>query len=287
MSASWQVTQADLLLHLNSNHVYVALISLWLYDYILCLPDAVTYLVESRWGFCTFLYFTCSHLPCVFLIFDLLVCFQPDAPIPICRTYNIINSYVGVLTVLCAEGIFILRLYAVWERGRRFAVYAVISIIVYLAGGVICLYEINFSVPEPCWIPGIIRNLDTKTRSMVVIAFSLLIVSEIQILLFLLYGTVKNQGGWRIGNRLMTGLLRQNALYCCCGFAFSLSVIIAAIFLPFPVVHVLVQSQVVVQSVMVTRMHRDFWRSDRLNASCGISTDTSLVTWMARTPNLV
>ncbi|KAG1821128.1 uncharacterized protein BJ212DRAFT_984595 [Suillus subaureus] len=285
MNISRQVTQADLLSGLNLNYAYVALTSLWSYDYILCLPDAVTFLAESRWGFCTFLYLTCSHLPFAFLILNLLVVLQPDAPILICRTYNVINTYVGILTVACAECIFIIRAYAVWERERWTAVYAVISTIAYLVAIAICLQEYNFSVPEPCWIPGIAKYLDTGTSTRLCVAFGLLATAELQILSFLLYRTVKSRGGWGIDNRLMVSLLRHNLLYFGCGFAFSLSVILTAIFLPFPVVHVLAQF-VYSHFRGVTRMHRDFWRSDRLNASCGISTDTSLSTWMTRTPHV-
>ncbi|KAG1748175.1 hypothetical protein EDB19DRAFT_247989 [Suillus lakei] len=264
MSDLWQATQADPLSGLNLNYVYVALVSLWLYDYILCLPDAVTFLVESRWGLGTFLYLTCSHLPFAFLILNMLD--------------------VGILTVVCAESIFILRAYAVWERKRWIAACAVLSTIAYLVPGTVCLHEFNLSVSEPCWIPGVSGYPDTETSIKISVAFGLLIVAELQILLFLLYRTVKSHGGWRIDNRLMLSLLRHNLLYCACGFGFSLSVILTAIFLPFPVEHMLAQCQVVVQSVLVTRMHRGFWTSDR--ASCGIYTDASFTTWMARIPDI-
>ncbi|KAG1750119.1 hypothetical protein EDB19DRAFT_90094 [Suillus lakei] len=278
------ITQLAALHGLNLNYIYVALVSLWSYDYILCLSDAVTFLVESRWGLGTLLYLACSHLPFAFLILNMLVVFQPDAPIPLCRTYNIVNTYVGILTVVCAESIFILRAYAVWERERWIAVCAVVSTIAYLVPITVCLHEFNLSVSEPCWIPGVSGYLDTETSSKIFVAFGLLIVAELQILLFLLYRTVKSHGGWGIDNRLMLSLLRHNLLYCACGFGFSLSVILTAIFLPFPVGHMLAECQVVVQSVLVTRMHRGFWTSDR--ASCGIYTDASFTTWIARVPDI-
>ncbi|KAG2037707.1 hypothetical protein BDR03DRAFT_956636 [Suillus americanus] len=287
-NASWQVTQADLLSGLNSNfnYAYVVLISLWSYDYILCLPDAVIFLVESRWGFCKFLYLTCSHLPFAFTILNLLVVLQPDTPIPLCRTYNIINTYIGILTVICAEGIFVIRAYAVWERERWIAVCAVVITMVYLVATTICLQEFNFSVPESCWIPGITGYLDTETRTTLCVAFGLLAIAELQILSLLLYRTFKSYGGWEIDNRLMTSLLRHNLLYCGCGFAFSLSVILTAFFLPIPVGHMLAECQVVVQALLVTRMHRGFWRLDRLNASYGISTGVSFSTWIEETPDI-
>jgi hypothetical protein len=45
------------------------------------------------------------------------------------------------------------------------------------------------------------------------------------------------------------------------------------------------RTQVVVLSLLVTRMHRDFWRSDRV--SCGNDgVDLSLTTFMAATPDM-
>ncbi|KAG2140122.1 hypothetical protein DEU56DRAFT_294069 [Suillus clintonianus] len=88
---------------LDLNYIYVALISLWLYDYILCLPDAVTFVAKSRWGIGTFLYLACSHLPLAFILLNMLVVFRPDSTPHLCRSYNIANTYVGILTMFCAE----------------------------------------------------------------------------------------------------------------------------------------------------------------------------------------
>lgn len=213
--------------------------------------------------------------------------FQPDASIPLCRTYDMINTYAAMLTIACAEGIFVFRTYAVWERETWMAVYAVVGAIVHAVPTIIYMHEFIFLVPEPCWIPDITGYMDARARSRVSVVYGLMIVAELEILLFLLYRTIQSHRAWGIGNRLMASLLRQNLLYCGCGFAFALSVILTSIFLPFPIAHVLAECQVVVQCIMVTRMHRDFWRSDRLNASRGISTDASLSTWMERTPDIV
>ncbi|KAG2140127.1 hypothetical protein DEU56DRAFT_294172 [Suillus clintonianus] len=242
MSASLPVTQVDAVSAsgLNVKHAYgavviyyqllsavdvatlllpiVALISLWVYDYTLCLPDAVTLIVESRLGIGTLLYLACSHLPFVFMILNMLVIFRPDSPLYLCRSYDIANTNVGILTVVCAESIFILRAYAVWERERWIAVCAVISTIAYLVPGIIYLQEFNSSLSDPCFIPGVTGYVDMETRYRLCVAFGLLAVAELQILLFLLYRTVKSHGGWRIDNRIMLSLLRHNLLYFGCSF---------------------------------------------------------------------
>ncbi|KAG1733618.1 uncharacterized protein EDB91DRAFT_1148443 [Suillus paluster] len=283
--SSWQATQleADALLQLN--YCYVALVSFWLYDYILCMSDAVTFIAESRWGIGTFLYLACSHLPFAYLSLNMLVVFQPDAPFPLCRSYIIADIYVGLPIMICAECIFLLRAYAVWERERLPAVFAIVSIIAYLVPIIVCLQEFTSSVSGECWIPGVIGYLDKETSTRVYVVYGLLAVAELHVLLFLLYRIANGYGGWGIDNRLTRHLMLHNLLYCGCGFAFSLSVVLTTIFLPFPVAHVVTEFQVVVQTVLVTRMHRVFWRSDRV--SCGINTDTSLTTWMAATPDVI
>ncbi|KAG2076720.1 hypothetical protein BDR04DRAFT_1089918 [Suillus decipiens] len=276
MSSSWQATQAEALSGLN--YIYVALVTLWVYDYILCLPDAVTFLAHSRWGLNTFLYLTCSHLPLAFMILNMLVVFQPDTPLHLCRSYNIANTYIGIVLVVCAECIFKVRTYAVWERERWIGLVEIFTVCAYVVPSTISLQQFNSRVSEPCWVPGITGYLDKETSTRIYITFGLVAMGQLHTLLLLLFRAIKCYGGWGIDNRLMRGLIKDNVLYCGCGFAFSISVILATIFLPFPVGHMLAEIQVVIQGLMVTRMHRNFWKSDRTFR--GISTDIPLTTWM-------
>lgn len=269
-------SQADALSSLN--YIYVSLATLWVYDYILCIPDAVTLLADTRWGLSTILYLACSHLPFVFMFLNMLVVFQPDTPFHVCRSYNIANTYVGIITMTCAECIFMVRAYAVWEQGRWFAGVEIFTVCAYLVPITVSLQQFNSRVSEPCWVPGISGFLDTETSTRIYIAFGLLALAELQTLLLLLYRAVKTHGGWGINNRLIRGLMKDNLLYCSSGFAFAVGIILTTMFFPFPVGHMVAEVQVVVQAFLVTRMHRDFRRSDR--AFCGIPTDISLTTWM-------
>lgn len=238
----------------------------------------VTFLVDSRWGLSTLMYLACSHLPFAFMLLNMLVVFQPDTPLHLCRSYNIANTYVGTVSMICAECIFMVRAYAVWDRGRWFAAVEIFAVFAYVAPITVSLQQFNSRVSEPCWIPGVSGYLDTETSTRIFVAFGLLAIAELQTLLLLLYRVSKGRGGWGIDNRLMRGLMKDNLLYCGSGFAFSVSVILTANFCPFPIGHMLAECQVVIQALLVTRMHRGFWRSDR--AFCGIATDVSLSTWM-------
>ncbi|OJA12210.1 hypothetical protein AZE42_09560, partial [Rhizopogon vesiculosus] len=141
-----------------------------------------------------------------------------------------------------------------------------------------------------CWIPGVIGYLDTTATTRLLVVYCLLVVAELEILLFLLYPAIKRDG-LGIDNRFMRGLIQHNLLYFCCSFAFSLSVILALVFLPLyshsrRVDYLFSNSyQVVLQNILVVRMHRDFWKSDRPPRDT--DEQISLTTFMARIPDLV
>ncbi|KAG2749497.1 hypothetical protein P692DRAFT_20462266 [Suillus brevipes Sb2] len=281
--SSLQGSQANILLW--SKYYYVALASLWIYDCILCVPDSVAFLLDSRCGLGTLFYLACSHLPSAFISLNMFVTFLPRCSYTLCRFIYITNICVGFLSMFSAECIFILRTLAVWERKRRFVVFKIITVIAYLIPIFVCFLEFITSAGE-CSIPGGIGHVDTKARFSVVAVYLLLPVGELEILVFVLYRAYKSHGSWKIENRLMRGLVHHNLLYFCFSFAFSLGIILATVFLPFPVMHMIAETQVVVLSLLVTRMHRDFWRSDRV-ASCNDEVDLSLTTFMAVRPDVV
>ncbi|KAG1804397.1 uncharacterized protein BJ212DRAFT_1590991 [Suillus subaureus] len=286
-----QGSQADMLLW--SKYYYVALTSLW-----------VAFIIDSRRGLSTVLYLVCSYLPSVFMLLNMFVTFLPRGSYTLCRSMYIINICVGFLSMFSAECIFILRTLAVWERERRFMVFKIINIIVrpipggcsrvnmsdsfpqaYLIPILVCFLEFIPSVGE-CSIPGGVGYVDTKAKSSVIAVYCLLAAGELEILVFVLYRAFESHSGWKIENRLMRGLMHHNLLYFSCSFAFSLGIILATVFLPFPVVHIIGETQVVALSLLVTRMHRDFWRSDRVYCS-NDGVDLSLSTFMAATLDVI
>ncbi|KAG2107443.1 uncharacterized protein F5147DRAFT_205602 [Suillus discolor] len=279
-----QVSQADVLLW--SKYYYVALTSLWTYDCILCMPDSVAFILDSRHGLGTLLYLKCSITPFVFMLLNMIVTFLPRGSSTLCRWIYIANICVGFLLMVDAECIFILRTIAVWERERRFMVFKIINMIAILLPIVVCFFQDIVPSMGECSIPGGIIHLDTKARSSVIAVYSLLAFGEFELLALVLYRGFESHGGWKIENRLMRGLMRHNLLYFSCSFAFSLGVILATIFLPFSAIHMIAETQVVALSLLVTRMHRDFWRSDR-DSSSNDGVDLSLSAFMAVTPDVI
>ncbi|KAG1719152.1 hypothetical protein EDB19DRAFT_1787234, partial [Suillus lakei] len=154
---------------------------------------------------------------------------------------------------------------------------------------IVCFHIFASSVSGECSFPGFISYVDTKANTAKLVMYILLDFSEFEILLFLLYRTVDiRSSSWKIDNRLMRGLLQHNLLYFGCSCAFFLGMGLTDILLPFPVTHMIGEYQVIVQALLVTRMHRGFWISDRVSSNCGIpGEDLSLSMFMAATPDVI
>jgi len=247
------------------------------------MPDSITFIIESRWGLGKLLYLLCSFMPFCLLLMNMLQVFQRDASNTLCRSYFIANQYVGFIVTFFAECIFIVRAHAVWENKLRVKAFIAISIIAFMTPAIVSFQEVTLSASGECWIPGVIGYLDATESSRWTVIYSLLIVAEFEILLVLVYRAVKSCG-WRIENRLMRDLVQHNLLYFCCGFVFSTCVLLTMRFLPFPVAHIVLEFQVIAQTILVTRMHRDFWKSDR--SSCNTyGQSISLPTFIAVAPD--
>ncbi|KAG1893227.1 uncharacterized protein F5891DRAFT_986076 [Suillus fuscotomentosus] len=194
----------------------IALTSLW-----------VAFILDSRHGLGTLLYLKCSITPFIFMLLNMIG--------------------VGFLLMVDAECIFILRTIAVWERERRFMVFKIINMIAVLLPIDICFFQDIVPSMGECSIPGGIIYLDMKARSSVIAMYCLL---AFELLALVLYRGFESHGGWKIKTRLMRGLICSFGscpdhswmhTYLLNGTAFSLGVILATIFLPFSVRHMIAE----------------------------------------------
>ncbi|KAG1719163.1 hypothetical protein EDB19DRAFT_1787312 [Suillus lakei] len=153
----------------------------------------------------------------------------------------------------------------------------------------VCFHIFTSSVSGECSFPGFIMYVDTKANTAILVMFFLLGFAEFEILCFLLYRTVDiRSSGWRIDNRLMRGLLQHNLLYFGCSCVFFLGMGLTDMLLPFSAAYMTGEYLVVVQALLVTRMHRDFWISDRVSSNRGIcGEDITLSVFMAATPDVI
>ncbi|KAG1722568.1 hypothetical protein EDB19DRAFT_395379 [Suillus lakei] len=254
------------------NYANVAVTTFWAYDYFLTMADEVAFFKESQWKWTKLLYVVCRYLTCGYLTLEmtLTVAFQPMMSIHICQVIYSINTYLGGFIVVCAEGVFLVRVCAIWEFRRSVVVLFSISGLMYVIAATVVLSIIR-SPPTITKSPIPVTScLETGNDRTIIILYVILVTAEIQIWVFALYKVAANYrfGGGR--NRLLEQLFHHNVVYLTCGLVFSLGVILTTARLNvsygFMIVRFLRNWQVTVHAFLVTKMYRGLWRADRRRA---------------------
>ncbi|KAG1866198.1 hypothetical protein F4604DRAFT_1779273 [Suillus subluteus] len=200
----------------------------------------------------------------------MLVAFQPMMSIHMCQVIYSINTYLGGFIVVCAEGVFFLRVCAIWGFRRRMVVLFSISGLMYVIAAIVVLSIIR-SPPTTTKSPIPVTScLETGSDKSIIILYVILIVAEIQIWVFALYkfaASYRRRGG---RNHLSEQLIHHNMIYLTCGLVFSISVILTTARLNvsygFMIVRFLRNWQATVHAFLVTKMYRGLWRADQRRA---------------------
>ncbi|KAG0702467.1 hypothetical protein DFH29DRAFT_497858 [Suillus ampliporus] len=251
------------------NYANVAVTSAWAYDYFLTLADEVTFLKQSQWKWAKLFYVVCRYLTCCYLSLEMLVAFQPMMSIHMCQVIYAINTYLGSFIVVCAEGVFVTRVCAIWGFKRRIVALFLISFLMYLSAAIVVLSIIR-SPPTITKSPIPVTScLETGKDRNIIVLYVILVVAEIQIWGFTLY---KGATSWREGNRnrLLEQLVHHNIIYLTCGLVFSFGVILTTVLVKvsygFMIVRFVRNWQVTVHAFLVTKLYRGLWRADRRRA---------------------
>ncbi|KAG2122782.1 hypothetical protein DEU56DRAFT_904339 [Suillus clintonianus] len=250
--------------------VSVAVTSFWAYDYFLTLADEVVFLTQSQWKWAKLLYIVCRYLTCGYLSLEMLVALQPTMSIRTCQTMYYVNTYLGSVIMVCAEGVFMTRACAMWEFRRCITAILLISGLIYIVTGHVVL-SLNRSAPIVTKSPIPVTScFDTGDGSTIIVVYAILAVAEIQIWMFTLYKAITSY--WREGthNRLLGQLILQNLIYMTCGLLFSITVILTTALVKayygFMIVKFVRIWQVTIHAFLVTRMSRELWRVDQQRA---------------------
>ncbi|OJA16816.1 hypothetical protein AZE42_10208 [Rhizopogon vesiculosus] len=185
------------------------------------------------------------------------------------------------ITLVAAECTFMLRTYSIWGRSRQILIILLSSLVVRLglssifslelmvdlqailvpAIYVLTSYNSSMIISEPP-IPNITSCYNFAESRIIVVAYVLLVVGECEeILILTMYRSIKYYH--RSDNPLLKILIRHNIFYLACGLVFSLSVILTMVFLPDVYGDMVSNLQVTIHALLVTRMHRELWMSDR------------------------
>ncbi|KAJ8595198.1 hypothetical protein M405DRAFT_391469 [Rhizopogon salebrosus TDB-379] len=263
---------------LRLNYVNVAVAFLWVYDYMLTISNEITFLFHGQWSKTKYMYLICRYVPFAFVTLEMLLAVQPALSQSLCQLYYSLNTYIGGVILICAECIFIMRACALWGFRRSIVAFFVISVVLYLGVTILILslYTSGTTVIAST-IPSV-SCFDSGENIVIVAAYSLLVLSELEILLFSLYKALESFRSWGGDNRLLEVLIHHNIFYFACGMCLSLVVILTTALLQASYGNTMANAQVVFHALLVTKMHRDLWEADRL-ADHSDSLDMSLSTF--------
>ncbi|OAX32452.1 hypothetical protein K503DRAFT_605980 [Rhizopogon vinicolor AM-OR11-026] len=200
----------------------------------------------------------------------MLAALQPTMSIHMCGVLYSVNAYLGGVIILCAEAVFIARACAIWEHRRGIVILFLVTGAINTITAAVVL-SIGLALPtitEPA-IP-VASCFDISDDLTIIMGYVILAVAEIKILVFTVYKAAKIY--WREGthNRLLEQLVHHNVVYVTCGLVFSVAVILTTALVKEPYGSMISKSvriwQVVVHAFLVTKMHRELWKTDRRRA---------------------
>lgn len=276
---SIDVASPDTLIRMK--FAYVALVTLWAYDYIITLDEELPFITRSTWRVVKYLYLVCRYVPFLYLAVVSSRSLESHPSLSMCQTMYSLNSYLGMLIIVSAESIFFVRTYIIWDRSKRILWAFIISIMFLLTPIVGILVKYNSSIIVTNWIgPGILGCSKTGETSAVLYVYVLMVIAELEILCLTLYRAIVNYRRER-GANVLRVLVQHNIFYFGCGVASSVVLIVVIATFPASYSDLVSSVQITVHAALVTRMHRALWG---YNEEYAHADEFSLTTFSAPPP---
>lgn len=276
---SVDVASPDVLIKMK--YAYVALVTLWAYDYVITLDEELSFLTRSTWRIVKYLYLVCRYVPFFYLTVVSSRSLASHPSLSMCQTLYSVNSYVGILIIVSAESIFFVRTYAIWDRSKRI-LWAFVATVIFLLTpivGILVKYDSSTTVTE--WIAtGVPGCSKTGETSAVLYVYVLMVIAELEILCLTLYRAIAKYRRERRVNVLRV-LVQHNVFYFMSGVGSSVVLIIAIVMFPPSYSDVVSSMQITVHAALVTRMHRTLWK---YNENYAHRDEFSLTTFSAPPP---
>ncbi|KAF8837805.1 hypothetical protein BDN67DRAFT_152857 [Paxillus ammoniavirescens] len=280
----------------NLNYGTVSILVIWVYEYAITFDDEITFLRDSKWSIVKIIYILCRYFMFPLVIANAFHYLQQGLTLEECRTHFQFASFAAATVMICAELMFLVRAYALWHRSRAALIIIIVNFTVRMQNDeasyfdllclqlevlimpilvILALFDSAFTTIP---VPGITSCNDAAPSHVIVWAYVLLVIGEAEILLSTVYQAVRNyrDGGGR--NRLLAILVKHNSFYFCCTLASSVAVISTVVFLPDPYGTLSAKLQAIVHGILVTRMHRSLWNSERKKNNPSNANDVSLPT---------
>ncbi|KAG2122788.1 hypothetical protein DEU56DRAFT_69884 [Suillus clintonianus] len=204
-------------------------------------------------------YLTCRYLPFAIIVADMLRIIQPGLSVKSCTTFSKFDTYVGGIVLCCAESLFLRRVYATmnhrWIVMCCNTVFLLVPVVVTLT-----LYN-SSSIIMQSPIPNVASCYSSEQGHIIILAYSLLIIIETEILGFTLYHSWKLYREYGNTMPLVRVLVRHNIVYFACGLLLSTTVMVIMLTLPAPYGDAASSLQFMMHGILATRMHRELYNT--------------------------
>ncbi|KAG2145367.1 uncharacterized protein EDB93DRAFT_518746 [Suillus bovinus] len=213
---------------LQLNYANVAIACLLVYDYLTTIALEISYLFHGQWGVIKFLYLVCRYLPFVFVTLGIFMWVPPalSQTMSLCQTYYTLSTYIGGVILFCAECIFVTRTCVLWGYKRSIVVFFMISTAFYVVSTIVIM-KMHASSTRVIESPMPSAScFDSAESDVIVAAYGLLILADLQIMFFSLCKATANFRNWACKNRLLEILIQHNIFYITCGLCSSVIVIL-------------------------------------------------------------
>ncbi|KAG1738021.1 hypothetical protein EDB19DRAFT_922059 [Suillus lakei] len=244
-------------------YISTALATFWTYDYACSLHEEWIFLLRSRWTKIKTLYIIARYFPFCFITANLYLTFAPNENPDKCRM--LINTYscFGVISIICSECFFVLRIYALWNNNRIVLMGMLSTLFVIIVSFIgVWFSAIATSHVTISTIPGITGcyrdspSIDFSIPFLLLFVFALGLVSLTLIHVLRSWQTAKGS--------LHAVLVKHSILYHACNLFLSAVNIIMPVLSSYSAYYIVFEHlQVFILVILATRMHLHLWNTDQ------------------------
>ncbi|KAF9234916.1 hypothetical protein BU15DRAFT_78545 [Melanogaster broomeanus] len=225
MSLTGTSSSATASAQLDLNYGTVSVLMVWVYEYAITFDEEVAFLKKSRWNTVKILYLVCRYLPFLCVATNTSHFVQPGLSVKACESYFFLLSYANLTIIICAELMFLVRAYALWDCTRLALAVILVNFMAFFIPIVVITALFN-SAPTFIAVLGITSCSAASHSRIIFLGYVLLVIGETEILLSTLYRSVQHYRAVGGRSRLLTILVNHNVWYFCCSLTSSVAVIL-------------------------------------------------------------
>ncbi|KAG2152578.1 uncharacterized protein EDB93DRAFT_253220 [Suillus bovinus] len=246
----------------SQNYILASLVVFWFYDCILTLDQEVSLIHWSQWKKGSTFYIMARYMPAFMLSVHLCMNYLRSEDFVTCNLLHLIWFCAAGLCIAGAEGIFVLRTYGLWGQ-KKFILGLMLSTIVCL----VTLDVIIQTVLSQSGLQLLVSDMGGGCYTLshdttAAYDWSLLVVFDLEIIVLTMIRVY-----WEYRERrylLLDILLQHNIFYFGTGLALSVINLLLIARLPFNSSNMFATFQVVMHTILVTRMHLQFCNTSQV-----------------------